>query len=398
MSNTIDHIRQLLDKCFNKTATEAELDEVLALLDASEHEEGIVPLLKKDWENPQQVFSGNEVEKLANSILSEIGYQEPVAPGIHKRNYNIRSRWWMAASVILLLTVGTWLWISRNPVSTSKEVSAIPDVPPGHTGAILTLADGRQIVLDSIGNGIIASQEGSSVQLNNGKVIYAPSDIVQGETVYNTMSTPRGRQFQIQLPDGTRAWLNAESSIRFPTNFTGGFRDITITGEVYLEVAKKAAMPFRVNIGKAARIEVLGTSFNVNAYENEATINTTLLNGSVRIVQTGVKDGTMLKPGEQGQIANAPANAATINVLTDVDTDKVMAWKNGAFNFEGLGLREVLRQLERWYDIRVVYKAGTSDLKYRGGMDRNVKFSDILEVFREMGVKYEWDGKTLTIL
>ena len=394
MSKSIDHIRKLLEKLHYNSATEEEIDELQSLLEASANEEGIVPLLKNDWNESKMVFTEEQIEELAGSILSEIHSRTP-SQVLKNKPFN-RSWWMAAASVIILLGAGTWFWFSKEKKADPIITATIPDAPPGGEGAILTLADGRQMVLDSISNGVIANQEGSAVTLNNGQLAYRSADGSDGEIAYNTMTTPRGRQFQLLLSDGTRVWLNAASSIKFPTAFAGNTRTVTISGEAYFEVNKRTAKPFIVNIGNKARIEVLGTNFNVNAYENEESIKTTLLTGSVKMVSAGAQTGVILKPAEQGQLENIPGKNK-IRVVGDVDLEKVMAWKNGAFNFEGLELKEVLRQLERWYDIDVVYRSSPSPMKYRGGMDRNVKLSDILEVFREMGLKYEWDGKTLTI-
>lgn len=395
MNNSIDHIRNLLSKCSNNTASEAELEELMALLDQPD-EPVITHLLKQDWNNPVTVFSDGETEQLANAVIAELHSREVVPETAMKHIFHIRFRWLAAASVMLLLAAGTWFWMTKEKSPAASVTATVPDLPPGHDGAVLTLADGRQIVLDSMSNGFIANQQGVAVSLDDGRVVYEPAASNGVGVIYNTMSTPRGRQFQITLPDGTRAWLNAESSIRFPASFAATSREVSITGEVYFEVAKNTTAPFRVNIHETASIEVLGTSFNVNAYANEPGLNTTLLNGAVKIFPVNVKEGTQLKPGEQAQLLYGSGNAS-LKIITDADIEKVMAWKNGVFNFEGLSLQEVLRQLERWYDIKVVYNAAPGNMKYHGGMDRNVKFSDILDVFKEMGVKYEWDGKTLTI-
>ena len=395
MSNTIDHIRILLSKCADHSATEAEWKELEQLLEQSD-DGGITPLLKEDWNTPKAVFSTEEVEQLAQAVLFKTSSHEPAPVSMKKKILHLRPWWWAAACLVLFLGLATWLWIRQDKAPVQKKMAATTDLPPGQNGAVLTLADGRKLVLDKLANGTIASEQGTNINLVEGRVEYEQAKHAQETPVYNKMSTPKGRQFQLVLPDGTGVWLNAESSIEFPTVFTKGYRDVTITGEVYFEVAKKTTTPFRVNIGEAARIDVLGTSFNVNAYENEEQIQATLLNGAIKVIPANAKEGIILKPGEQVQIQHANRNTA-IRSAKETDLDRVMAWKNGAFSFEGLRIQEVLRQLERWYEFKVVYKNKPSDLIYRGGIDRNVKFSEILEVFREMGLQYEWDGKTLTV-
>jgi ferric-dicitrate binding protein FerR (iron transport regulator) len=358
--------------------------------------------LIEEWENALEATGelasdqkGMEVwgNTIRERILNEIRAEEPAnSPQIIKR---IPLRWWMVAAACILLVISLIIyWAIPGNRSNEEVVNNFPaERSPGKEGAILTLADGKTIILDTITNGIIASQKGISVKVQAGRLIYEGKE---GEAVFNTMSTPRGRQYQLSLPDGTGVWLNAGSFIRFPTVFKDNRREVSITGEVYFEVIKNASSPFLVNMENGTKIEVLGTRFNVNAYNNENSINTTLLDGSVRIITSADKAGVELKPGQQAQVErNTNGN---VHVLTNIDTEKVTAWKNGSFNFEGSTLEEVLRQIERWYDIKVVYNSSNPGFKFRGGMYRNVNFSDVLQVLKGMGVKYEWDGKTLTIL
>ncbi len=216
---------------------------------------------------------------------------------------------------------------------------------PGKNGAILTLADGSQVVLDSMHNGVVANQNGANVLLQQGSLACNNTGNTAAETVYNSARTPRGRQFSITLPDGSKVWMNAASSIRFPTVFTGkGKAGGGNRGNLFRGRPKEADMPFRVRANNKAEIEVLGTQFNVNAYEDEQRLYTTLLEGSVRV------NKTLLKPGQQVQI-----DAAKTSVQV-VDIEKVMAWKNGLFNFEGTSIEDVMKQIARWYDLEIVYE------------------------------------------
>ena len=220
------------------------------------------------------------------------------------------------------------------------------------------------------------------------------------EVLMNTMQVPRGGQYQLTLPDGTKVWLNAASSISYPTAFTGRERKVTIMGEAYFEVAKKPGMPFHVKIGDRAEVLVLGTSFNVNAYENEADIRATLLDGSIKIERK--EKGLVLTPGQQAQLsAGPPATAAggTIRVVDHADIDKVMAWKNGYFNFDDTHFNEAMRQLERWYDIEVVYENGIPDIPLGGETSRNLKLSDLLKGLKGAGVNFRLEhGRRLVVL
>lgn len=384
----------LLDKCAENTATEAEWQEIQTLLD-DPAETGIISLLKEYWNERKPVFSETEIETLAQSVMADIRLRFPEPEKKGKKILKMKF-WLAAASVLLIMCVATWYIVKQPETSSPATVASIPELFPASDGPILMLANGKQLVLDSMNNGVIAIEEGTAISWMDGKVVYKPAISANQDLNYNKMSTPKGRQFQLVLPDGSVAWLNAESSIEFPTAFSGKFRDVSITGEVFFEVAKKSNTPFRVNIGKLAQIQVLGTSFNVNAYANESQIQTTLLTGSVKLVTAANTAGVVLSPGEQARLITGQSTSAW-KIEKNVDIDRVMAWRKGIFNFEGLRLQEILRQLERWYEFTVVYRKEPSGMIYRGGIDRNVKFSEILEVFREMGVQFDWDGKTLIV-
>jgi hypothetical protein len=273
------------------------------------------------------------------------------------------------------------------------------DIAPGKNGAVLTLADGTQVVLDSLHNGVIANQKGGQVLLKEGKLAYEPDG--SGEVAYNTMTTPKGRQFQVTLPDGTKVWLNAASAVTYPTVFTGKERVVKVTGEVYFEVTKNVKMPFRVNVNNKAEIEVLGTHFNVNGYADESKISTTLLEGSVRVtVNSAIRPVVTLKPGQQAQITNgiSQAEGTGIKVIENADSEKILAWKNGLFNFNGASLQEVMRQLKRWYDIDVVYEKGIPNITFWGEITRGVSLNDLLIGLEKTGVHFRMEGRKLVVM
>lgn len=317
----------------------------------------------------------------------------PVIP-LEKAGTQKKSRWlWAAAaaSIMAVLAAGAYFLLSNE--HTAPQVAKAPantDVAPGRNGAILTLADGTQVVLDQLGNGVVASQNGAEAVLKNKQLAYNVTGKASAEVEYNSISTPKGRQFQVTLPDGTQVWLNSASSIRYPTVFTGKARAVEITGEAYFEVAKDPGMPFRVNVNNKAEIEVLGTHFNVNAYDNETNINTTLLEGRVR-VQAGretpatAQPARILKPGQQALIAAA---APAITVVNNADIEKVMAWKNGLFNFEDVSLEDAMKQLERWYDIEVVYEKGIPDIYFVGKISKDVTLAGMLKLLRASQVHF----------
>lgn len=256
--------------------------------------------------------------------------------------------------------------------------------------------------------------------LQGGGIAYDATAAATGKVAYNTMTTPKGRQFQVTLPDGTKVWLNAASSIRYPTVFNDEERKVEVMGEVYFEVARAISSngekkPFIVDvlpstgrdgIQTGTRLEVLGTHFNVNAYNNEVTINTTLLEGSVRVSQSmTAQPAVTLKPGQQAQVYNyggvvpIPENRGKVmKVINDADINKIMAWKNGLFNFEGASFAEVMGQLERWYDVEIVYEKTVPDIEFEGKMTRDVPLHDLLKMLERSDIHFRIEGRKLIVL
>lgn len=316
---------------------------------------------------------------------------------VHRIHF-LRKWGWAAAILLLLSAGGIYLWRSGSGGNEQQPGIVKTDIAPGRDGAILTLADGRKIVLDSLGNGTIATQNGTEVVLKNGQLLYADNIAgANGQQQWNTMQTPKGRQFNVTLPDGTRVWLNAASSITFPTAFDGNERRVQVTGEAYFEVAKNKTKPFFVKIKDRAEVQVLGTSFNVNGYDDEPRISTTLLEGAVSMQGSGPSaPGTVvLKPGQQAQMARDGSTALTVK---QADIDKVMAWRYGAFNFEGASLQEVMRQLARWYDIEVVYETGIPDIYFVGEMSRDLGLSGVLKALEATNVHFRLENNRRLIV
>lgn len=310
-----------------------------------------------------------------------------------------------AAVTLLLMGAGGYWWLSskHTPVVAQQQTVAPKpkDIPPGHDAAVLTLADGRTIVLDSA-NGTISQQGNVTLSNNKGQLSYAPASNTNGthETVYNTVTTARGNQYQLVLADGTRVWLNSASALRFPASFTGNRRDVELEGEGYFEVAKNAAMPFHVKT-RTQDIEVLGTHFNVNGYNDEEDIKTTLLEGKVQVLsgagnpqQAALK--AILVPGQQAITSNQAG--VPIKITSDIDIDKIMAWKNGWFEFDSTDLKTIMRQISRWYDVDIVYQTKTGNETYGGRISKNVNLSNILKTLESYGVHCRLDGKTLVVL
>lgn len=373
-------LQKILERYHKGTATAAEAAFVERYYEHFESVEDFTGSLSKE----ERLHM--EKENWAR-LLDNIDQQRParVIPML-TRNW----RW--AAAAMLVLAAGTYLWVAdKNIKKTAEQVTVKEDILPGREGAILTLEDGAQIVLDSLQEGIIATQNGSKIVLKDNSVEYTLDGQSTAAIVYNTLSTPKGRQFHVELPDGTTVWLNAASSIRYPTSFAGKERRVAITGEAYLEVAKNKAKPFIVDVAGKASVEVLGTQFNINAYADEPRLNTTLLEGSIKLIN--LQETAILKPGQQAQITSEG-----MKVVEVPDLDLVMAWKRGVFQFNFTRIDEVLRQLSRWYDVEVAYEQKIPDLEFTGVLRRDYNLSQALTILESMGVHFRIDGKKLIVL
>lgn len=320
------------------------------------------------------------------------------------RVHFLRNPWLRyAAAIIIIAGLAVYFWKNEpknetSAATVSKQLRT--DVEPGRDGAILTLADGRRLVLDSLGNGIIATQNGAKVVLSNGALSYDQNGDAAAGIIYNTMHTPKGRQFQLVLPDGTKVWLNAASSITYPTVFSGNERRVEIKGEAYLEVMKNARMPFKVTIPRGGEVKVLGTHFNINAYEDEDAIKTTLLEGSVS-VKSAAESFVFLKPGEQAVLAQANSPRHSGHALTihhSPNLEQVMAWKNGLFNFNGYDIKAVMREIGRWYDLDIVYEAEPEPEEVMGELQRNLSLSQVMKILQRIHVKYRIEGRQLIVM
>jgi transmembrane sensor len=337
-------------------------------------------------------------EAMYKQITANMWEPEATVIPIKRKYYSL-----VAAAVLLtLIGAGSYFWLFNKPATLppapeTAQVKA-PDLPPGRDAAVLTLADGRTIILDSA-NGTITQQGGATVNNTKGQVSYSSSSLRGQTVVYNTVSTARGNQYQLILADGSKVWLNSASSLRFPTSFTGNSREVELDGEGYFEIAKDAAKPFHVKT-HTQDVEVLGTHFNVNAYKDEEAVKTTLLEGKVKVVNdqwsmvNNTKQAVVLQPGEQSvQVANSP-----FTIDHSPDLDQVMAWKNGWFEFEETDIKTIMRQISRWYDVDIRYETKTGSETYGGRISRNLNLSNILKMLENYGVHFKLEGKTLTVI
>jgi ferric-dicitrate binding protein FerR (iron transport regulator) len=280
--------------------------------------------------------------------------------------------------------------VSVTKGATNNALKKPADIAPGGNKAILVLGDGSSVVLDAISNGTIATEKNLLIRkLKDGQIDYSWSG-KQDAVTYNTLSTPRGGQYNITLSDGTKVWLNSSSSLRFPTSFISNQREVELTGEGYFEVAKNPLKPFRVHVNEM-EVQVLGTHFNVMAYLNETMTKTTLLEGSVRINKNNVS--TLLKPGQLVKIRRGE-NTGSVD---EANIEEAIAWKNGMFYFNGATIEVIMRQLERWYDIDVVYEGAVSE-HFNGAISKNVGIAKVFEMLELTGaVHFRIQGKKIYV-
>ncbi len=350
--------------------------------------------------NPDMLdqLHADEIAKMAEVNFSAINAKIH----IDQKRKTIRLYRYVAAAAMLLIVLGiTFAFLHQTGSSLKTELVSRKslDVLPGTNKAVLTLADGSKIVLDEHTAANISDKDGLKIsRTREGQLVYTVLDESnlkpKSGISYNTIQTPRGGQYQVILPDGTKVWLNAASSLKYPEVFNGNDRSVELTGEAYFEVAKNKAQPFHVR-SHLQDVEVLGTHFNINSYSDNNTIKTTLLEGRVRI--SNGQSVKILKPGEQA-IAGM-SGSGNIRIATDVDTDDETAWKNGLFQFNNADLQSILKQLERWYDVHIDYHT-VPNKKYNGMVPRKAKLSEVLKMLEKTGnIRFEiTEGKKLTVL
>ena len=349
----------------------------------------------------QQVMA--DVDTTEETILPERHWQH-IWNGMQKRMHTavpaqprlLVPVWLRVAAVLVCIATAAVIWRqTHTPASNAPEqwVSKPSVVTPGTDKAVLTLSNGSRILLDSAHQGSITGENGISItNLQGSNLAYGEQK--QGArpqaVTYNTLTTPRGGVYQLSLADGSRVWLNAASSITFPTTFIGAERRVTITGEAYFEVAAQAGKPFKVE-ANGSLTEVLGTSFNIMSYTDEDVLKTTLVNGSVK-VSSGTAS-VLLHPGQQ-----AIRNQAGMIQVAPADMDEVLSWKNGLISFSGAPLPVVMRRIARWYDVELMYKGKMPEDNFNGIIDRKLPLKNVLKVMEIYGIKYKLDGNKLTLI
>lgn len=295
------------------------------------------------------------------------------------------SRWIAAAAIVAcIIGVSTFFLIKKEQPAAVIAENKPTDIAPGTNKAVLTLTNGSTVTLDSLGNQVI-KQGATVVHQKNGQLQY---DTESNTTAvgYNILTVPRGGQFHVVLPDGSKVWLNAASSLRYPTAFTGNERLVELQGQGYFEVAKNVEQPFVVKVDEMT-VKVLGTSFDVMAYKDEKAINTTLITGAVKV------NDQVLKPGQQASLDNANGCMYVYNA----DIQQVIAWKTGFFEFDNAKLADIMRQVSRWYDVDITYNKNIEPKLFGGRISRNLPLSEILHMLEANGAKFNMNGRSLII-
>lgn len=374
--------------------------------------------------NLSRDFAGNEKE-LKKRIFLRIndGISEPVFP----KAYNFKILYAAAALIVALLSVGLYFYPNTSkpeqsvmikpilkpekivpskikaPIANKQNENVLDktDIAAGVNKAILTLGDGSKIILDDAKNGVLANQGGNSVlKAAEGELIYSfinldshvpIIELNADHIIYNTIETPKGGKFQVKLPDGSKVWLNAASSLRFPTAFIGNKREVELKGEAYFEVSHDSSKVFQVNARNQV-VQVLGTHFNINAYKDEPTVNTTLLEGSVRVSDLRTHISQLLKPGEQSKLSEQ------IEVINMKNTNEAVAWKDGYFQFDEADIKAVMRQIERWYDVSIVYEGNLPDYRFGGEIERSLSLLQVLKILEKTKVHFRLEGREVTVM
>lgn len=398
---TKEQLHNLLNKYLDRKCTKEEIRQLLKHFELKQNETDLKAAILQYFEDATATKQHDErKEKLAlqdvhSKLIVEIRKYSLYSKIKHLQWFKISAA---AAAILVLFSISIYFFLNNQNNQPPVAQIINKDIKPGGNKAILTLANGQQIVLTDVKNGQLAQQGNLIIhKTKDGLVVYSSSSATsqtgkaksKGAIAYNTISTPRGGQYQVILPDGSHVWLNAASSIKYPTTFAGNIRKVEITGEAYFEVVHNAAKPFRVS-SNGQTVDVLGTHFNINAYNDEQVIKTTLLEGSVRV--TANNNIRVLKPGEQSRLAldgDLKVNEANLA--------EAIAWKNGLFYFENTSLQNVMRQLARWYEVEIDYEGKIPDRTFTGKIHRDVNVSEVFEILKFTNVTFKIDGKKIVV-
>ncbi len=384
---TLLYYANLISRQINHGLTPEEQGELNAWLEADPSHQMVYDGLREGDAQQSAIDFMNSLSVDAAwnkvSAVSEISQSAPVVKNVS----SFRKRFAWAAAAVLVASFFIWRTNMDQPVQSS---AAPVEILPGGTKATLTLADGNIISLDAVPNGDIAAEGNVQVIKMDGTLQYN-GDNDNADITYNTIQTPRGGKYQLVLSDGSVVWLNAASSLRFPVVFKGKERQVELMGEAYFEV-KKGEKPFKVSLQNGSRIEVKGTAFNVNAYQDEDLLRTTLLEGKINFMMMGKTQA--LLPGQQIRVAYEQPH---MQVIDGVDVEQEVAWKNDLFIFKGMDVKSIMREISRWYDIDVVYKGKFNPETFSGIVSRKTNLSQVLKIMEEGGVRFAIEGRTIVV-
>lgn len=381
MNKTNLRLQELFNRYAARLAAEDEKQELWDYVNDPLFDAQLKALIGADYEREHTEPGLTEEQKAV--VLLNVLKAEPTQADVKKRSVKFNN--WpfiaAAASILILISVGLWFYNTRHPQGSlaTKDLFA-NDIAPGKNTATLTLANGKTIILSDAKSGVVV---GGDLRYNDGSLVRNSS----GTHEVLTASTPRGGTYQVTLPDGSKVWLNAATSIKFPSTFKGlvNRKVELIGGEAYFEVAKNKAQPFVVE-SNGQMVEVLGTHFNINSYADEGSIKTTLLEGSVKV------NNMVLKPNQQSVLSSNKIN------IRSVDAQSEIAWKNGDFNFNNESIQDIMKQLSRWYDIEIKYEGEITQDMYYAKISRNRNISEVLKRLEEAkGVHFKIEGRKVIV-
>lgn len=385
MSDTNNHIAVLLIKRLSGELTDFEELELKQWIQQSEDNRKVADEFLKNDSFKEGLRDLMQKETIWERIQEQINLRSGKV---------IRVNWYkriaIAASVFLVFGLSAYLaFFQKSDRNKDQEVTKTADINPGGYKARLILSDGRSIILDSAADGELAQQGNTSVLNKNNQLVYESSAHL-GTVEYNTLATGRAEMYSLTMADGTKVWLNSESSIYFPVAFNDKERRVEVIGEVYIQVAKNPSKPFIVS-ANGLEVLALGTEFNLNSYKDEDGISTTLVEGTVKVSKGGIN--TILQPGQQTKlIRNGQFTPpASINI------DEITSWRNGWFHFESADLKTILRQFARWYNVEVVYEGPVKNRKFFGIVKRSSSLSTVLEILHDNDIIFRIDGKKLIV-
>ncbi|MBE9602429.1 FecR domain-containing protein [Pedobacter sp. MC2016-24] len=388
-------VKVLLQQFADGNISQLEYMELMGVFKLNGNDDDVFAAMDEVWKNihTEENYTDKDTEYFYQHLIGQDQFKVLKTKPVARKLW---SRIAVAAAVLLIFSTAGYLIDARYFSDTPARIAnTAKDIPAGKNSAVLTLSDGKVIDLNTTPAGAVLSESGMQVvKAKDGQLVYRVQSGATGnvgQQALNTISTPKGGQYQVNLPDGTRVWLNAASSMKFPVQFSRKERRILLNGEAYFEVAKDKLHPFVVETAKQA-VEVLGTHFNISGYASDELTRTTLLEGSVHVLDLERNSAALtLKPGQQSEMISGRWK------VSEVNAEEAVAWKNGTFLFTGQSLEEIMKQVERWYDVDVVFEdKALRKQAFRGTISRFKNISQLLQVLESTGsVHFKVDGRRI---